>query len=93
VLDPDTDTAPAPIVRTELLAEFAVKVRVPLFTVRAVEKVAFETCPAVKLAAVPLAFVSTTAEGVPKSGVTKVGEVEKTKLVFAVPVVPVADER
>ena len=34
--------------------------------------------PAVKLAAVPVAFVATRADGVPKAGVTRVGLVDKT---------------
>ena len=38
----------------------------------------------------PVALVRTRAEGVPRAGVTKVGEVEKTKLVEVVPVVPAA---
>ena len=46
--------------------------------------------PTVRLAAVPLMLVPTKVEGVPKFGVTKVGEVEKTRLVEVVPVVPVA---
>ena len=46
--------------------------------------------PAVKLAAVPEMFVPTKAEGVPRAGVIRVGEVEKTRLVEVVPVVPVA---
>lgn len=45
--------------------------------------------PAVKLAAVPEMFVPTNALGVPKEGVTKVGELEKTTL--PVPVIFVAE--
>ena len=37
-----------------------------------------------------MAFVKTKADGVPNAGVIKVGEVENTKLVVVVPVVPVA---
>ena len=37
----------------------------------------------------PVALVNTRADGVPKSGVINAGEVEKTKLVSVVPVVPV----
>ena len=48
------------------------------------------TFPAVKLEAVPVIFVPTKVVGVPKFGVTRVGEVENTKLVDVVPVVPVA---
>jgi hypothetical protein len=93
VFVPETETAPEPMVRTEVLSAFAVKVRAPPPTVSAVLKVAFETCPAVRLEAVPEALVRTTADGVPRSGVTKVGEVEKTRLVEVVPVVPVADDK
>ncbi len=78
VLDPDTEEAPAPIVRTEVFATFAVRVRVPPFTVRAVVSVAFVTDPAVNPAAVPVMFVPTKAVGVPRAGVTSVGEVAKT---------------
>ena len=38
----------------------------------------------------PVALVKTNVDGVPKFGVTKVGEVENTRLVLVVPVVPVA---
>jgi len=44
-----------------------VRVPAPPLLVRAVVRVAFVTCPAVKLAAVPEALVRTIAEGVPKS--------------------------
>ena len=37
----------------------------------------------------PVALVKTRAEGMPRAGVIKVGEVEKTRLVVVVPVVPV----
>lgn len=46
--------------------------------------------PAVRLAAVPEILVPTRADGVPRLGVTKVGDVENTRLVVVVPVVPVA---
>ena len=52
VFVPDTDTAPAPIVRTEVLAAFPVKVTVPVFTVSAVDIVALVT-----VAAFPEIFV------------------------------------
>ena len=45
------------------------------------------TFPAVNPAAVPVIFVPTKVEGVPKLGVTRVGEVSKTNL--PVPVAPV----
>ena len=45
------------------------------------------TVPAVKPAAVPVMFVPTNAEGVPKAGVTKVGEFDKTTLPVPVEVV------
>ena len=48
------------------------------------------TLPAVSPDAVPVILVPTNVEGVPKFGVTKVGEVLNTKLVLVVPVVPVA---
>jgi hypothetical protein len=38
----------------------------------------------------PVAFVSVTLVGVPNTGVTSVGDVEKTKLVDVVPVAPLA---
>jgi len=38
----------------------------------------------------PVAFVSVADDGVPSAGVTKVGEVENTKLVEVVPVAPAA---
>ena len=43
--------------------------------------------PAVNPAAVPVMLVPTKADGVPKAGVTNVGEVEKTRA--PVPVAPV----
>lgn len=46
--------------------------------------------PAVRLVAVPEILVPTRVDGVPRFGVTKVGEVENTRLVLVVPVVPVA---
>ena len=48
------------------------------------------TFPAVNPAAVPVMFVPIRADGVPRSGVTKVGEVLNTKLVEVVPVAPAA---
>ena len=50
----------------------------------------FVAFPAVKPAAVPVIFVPTNADGVPRAGETKVGELEKTKFELVVPVVPVA---
>ena len=41
----------------------------------------------------PVALVKVPELGVPRAGVTRVGEVEKTRLVEVVPVVPVAEER
>jgi hypothetical protein len=46
VFEPEQVTAPAPIVRTEVLAAAAVKVRVPVLTVKAVVNVALETVAA-----------------------------------------------
>ena len=43
--------------------------------------------PIFKPAAVPVMFVPTNAEGVPKAGVTKVGEFDKTTLPVPVEVV------
>ena len=48
------------------------------------------TLLAVKAVAVPVMFVPIKADGVPRSGVTKVGEVLNTKLVEVVPVAPAA---
>ena len=73
VLEPETETAPAPMVRTEVLATFPVRVTVPVFTVSAVVRVALVTLPAVREAIVPEALVNTIAVGVPKSGVTRAG--------------------
>ena len=47
VLAPLTDTAPAPIVNTEVFKALPVKVTVPVFTVRAVVNVAPVTAAAV----------------------------------------------
>jgi hypothetical protein len=62
------------------------------FTVVVADFKAF-VIPEVNPDAVPVMFVPTKADGVPKFGVTKVGEVLKTRLVDVVPVVPVADDR
>jgi hypothetical protein len=55
------------------------------------------TLPAVKPDAVPVMFVPTSAEGVPKAGVTSVGEFDNTTLVVPVlvvtPVPPLATAR
>lgn len=48
------------------------------------------TVPAVKPEAVPVMLVPTNVDGVPRFGVTNVGEVLNTRLVEVVPVVPVA---
>ena len=67
VLLPEIDEAPAPIVKTEVLAALAVNVSVPVFTVSAVVSVALVTAPAVNEAAVPVKFVATPEEGVPNA--------------------------
>jgi hypothetical protein len=80
VLVPEIEEAPAPIVRTELFAALAVKVRVPVLTVRAVESVALVTADAVvavvavaalppmfKALAVPVKLVATPEAGVPSA--------------------------
>ena len=77
VLDPETEEAPAPRVRTEVLAAFPEIVTVPVFTVRAEEKVALVTDEAVVAvaafppiespAAVPVKLVATPELGVPKA--------------------------
>ena len=67
VLEPETETAPAPMVRTEVLAELAVKVRVPVLTVSAVVRVALVTAPAVRPEAVPERLVAVPEDGVPKA--------------------------
>jgi hypothetical protein len=46
VFVPETETAPAPIVRADVLAALPVSVTVPVLTVSAVVKVAFVTVPA-----------------------------------------------
>ena len=88
-LVPETETAPAPMVKTEVLATFPVRVTVPVLTVKAVVRVALVTLPAVKLVAVPVALVKTAAVGMPRSGVTKTGEVARAKTV-PVPVVVIS---
>ena len=50
----------------------------PLDIITPVKLAFVVTLPAVKLEAVPVIFVPTNAEGVPKAGVTKVGEVPNT---------------
>src|SRR4051812_37773718 len=73
------EEAPAPIVRTEVLAALPVSVTVPVFTVRPVVRVALVTEPAVSEAAVPVKFVATPEDGVPSAP-------PETKLPEAVPV-------
>ncbi len=92
VFVPEIDEAPAPIVKTEVLAALAVKVRVPVLTVSAVLNVAFVTAPAVKLDPVPEIFVPTRVVGVPRFGVVKVipANVRAAELLFkATEVVPI----
>jgi len=67
VLDPETKTAPAPMVKTEELATLPVKVTVPVLTVRAVVRVAPVTEPAVRPEAVPVKLVATPPDGVPRA--------------------------
>ncbi len=67
VLVPETDTAPAPMVRTDVLAAFPTKVTVPVLTVRPVVRVALVTDPAVKPEAVPVRLVATPDAGVPSA--------------------------
>ena len=68
----------------------AIDVALPTDVITPVKFALVVTLPAVKPDAVPVIFVPTNVDGVPKFGVTKVGEVLKTKLVDVVPVVPVA---
>jgi len=72
VLAPETDAAHHHIVNTESLPASAVNVNVPVFTVKAVVKVALVTAQAVKLDAVPSQFVNVQALGVHMSGVVSV---------------------
>ena len=69
----------------------AVEVRVveklPLKIKAAEELLGMVRVPAVEVMVSPLMLVAVAA---PRTGVTRVGEVEKTKLVEVVPVVPVA---
>jgi hypothetical protein len=70
-LEPDIDTEPAPIVRAEVLAALPTKVTVPVFTVKAVVKVALVTVAALppieSPEAVPVKLVATPDEGVPRA--------------------------
>lgn len=75
VLEPDTDTAPAPIVRFDVFATFPVSVTDPVLTVMGVNSVALVTAPAVNPEAVPVQLVSTPDAGIPRAGVVRVGEV------------------
>ena len=68
----------------------ATEVALPTDVIGPVKFALVVTFPAVKPAAVPVMFVPTNADGVPKAGVINVGEVENTRLVLVVPVVPVA---
>ena len=54
----ETETAPAPIVKTEVFATLPVRVTVPVFTVRAVVKVAFVTVPAFPVTDVGAAIIA-----------------------------------
>jgi hypothetical protein len=67
VLVPEIEEAPAPRVRTEVLAALPVRVTVPVFTVSPVVSVALVTEPAVKPDAVPVKLVATPEEGVPRA--------------------------
>ena len=74
--------ADAPLPRMTLLAVRVVKLVPPLAT---------ESVPVTPVVSgKPVALVKTRADGVPRSGVTKVGEVLNTKLVEVVPVAPAA---
>jgi hypothetical protein len=88
VLVPETETAPAPIVNTEVLPELAVSVKVPVLTVSAVVKVALVTEPEVKPEAVPVKLVATPEDGVPRAPPLKrtVPPVPKATLEASVPV-------
>lgn len=63
-------------------------VALPVEIIAPVKLALVVTLPAVNPAAVPVMFVPIRADGVPRSGVTKVGEVLNTKLVEVVPVAP-----
>jgi len=54
VLLPEIDDAPAPNVKTDVLATLPTRPTVPVFTVSAVVKVALVTAPAVRDEAVPV---------------------------------------
>ena len=56
----------------------AIAVAFPTLVTSPVRFALVVTLPAVRFAAVPLMFVPTSADGVPRAGVTKVGEVAKT---------------
>ena len=61
-------------------ASFAMVVAFPTEVTSPVRFALVVTLPAVKPAAVPVMLVPTSAEGVPRSGVTRVGEVALTTL-------------
>jgi len=63
VLAPDTLTAPAPIVSSDVLSTFPLMITAPVFTVKLVVKVAFVTVPAfpVILPAIALVTVKSVA--------------------------------
>jgi len=65
VLEPETDTAPAPMVKTDVLATFAVNVSVPVFTVNAVVSVAFVTVAALPLTLPVIVLVTVKSNNVP----------------------------
>ena len=86
---------PVPVSSVKALAKLAElnepsSVALPVDVTAPVKFAFVVTLPAVNPAAVPVMFVPIRADGVPRSGVTKVGEVLNTKLVEVVPVAPAA---
>jgi hypothetical protein len=82
ILTPSMETTPADTLAS-VVSEACPSSREP--TPRAVE--VDEVSPDIGS---PVALVRVAADGVPRFGVTRTGDVEKTRLVEAVPVVPVA---
>ena len=75
-----TNLEPVPVCK-------ATEVAFPILVIGPVKFALVVTLPVVNPAAVPVIFVPTRAEGVPKAGVTKVGEVDNTVLPVPVAVV------
>ena len=88
-------TTPVPVSSVKALARLAdvnepSEAALPTLVTAPVRLALVVTLLEVKDVAVPVMLVPTNADGVPRSGVTSVGEVLNTKLVEVVPVAPAA---